>query len=813
MSGTVLGLVWHSTAAVVIFGALIIVGVRAADPRTPAPADVMLAPIVLLPTLVATGAFSGARAATAIRASCESSLETGTRVVVRGYATERAGGSRRPGRSSSLRVSLEDVVVSTSEGECRIPRLAAFVVQEDAADQDGPRLEVEGEWLRLRARSQGVPGPVVPGRAGIVVEARVTGSARDVPISTDGAMARLRAARRSIRMAAADQLRARLSPDVDAVGRALLLAERNELSTDLRRRFVDAGLAHLLAISGLHVGIIGGLILALLRPLARGPRLYLVAAGFVGLYVALLGAPTPALRASLLFSGWAVSRFIGRPVRVADLVGAAALVFLTLNPAAILEPGFQLSFAGFAGISIGPAILRESSARRRRHRPGRSDRGWRGATVIGTAVLVGVGAFLATAPIAAWHFGRIAPVSVVSNLVGSPVVAVSIWGLTGALLPDPVGTWFAAGATICLRVLVAAVDWFGSWTGGHRVSGPPSPETWSAWLISFAVLGGIARGGSFLRALVPAAFVSFLLIGRPLTRVRDHYRSGLLCTLSVGQGDAAILRTFEGRWIVFDGGPDLRPGAGREEIGEALRRRGARSVALIVLSHPDLDHIGGLPGLVSSVPVGGVLDTADPVPRVTYARLLALAEEAGVPWLPARTGTRIRIGDAEVVVLGPGSADDRHTGPGPASADRPRLSANQTSLAVRVSLAGFVYLNTGDATAAEEAQILESWPRDSLRADVLKIGHHGSRTSTSTEWLSAVRPKVAVISAGAGNRYGHPHSEVLSRLDRADVPVVWRTDRKGSLCIEIRRDGAWRIDSETAWIAPLDREDAGWHGD
>jgi len=751
--------------------------------------------------------------ASGMRASCEAELETGTPVVVRGHTIERAGRSLKPGRSASLRVSLEDVVLSTSEGDCRIPRVAAFIALEDATDLSEPRLDLEGEWLRLKARSPDGPGLDVPGRTGIVVAARVTGRAYDVPASDDGFTARLRAARRSIRTAAADHLRARLSPDVDALGRALLLAERDELTSDLRRRFADAGLAHLLAISGLHVGIIGGLILALLRTFVRGPRLYLVAAGLVSVYVVVLGAPTPALRASLLFSGWAVSRFIGRPVRGADLLGATALAFLTMNPSTILEPGFQLSFTGFAGVSIGPAIVRESLARRRKLRPGGTEGRRRRAVAIGTGLLVGVGAFLATAPIAAWHFGRVVPVSVVSNLVGSPLVALSICGLTGALLPDPVGTWFAAGATICLRVLHTSVNWFGSWTGGHLVSGPPSPEIWSAWLISFAVLAAIARGGSPLRAIVPAAFVSFLLLGQPLTRLRDHYRSGLLCTLSVGQGDAAILRTFEGRWIVFDGGPDLRQGAGREEIGEALRRRGARSVALIVLSHPDLDHIGGLPGLLSSIPVGGVLDTADPVPRVTYARLLALAEENGVPWIPARTGTRIQVDEAVLVVLGAGSVEDPDAGPGPAPADQRKVSANQTSLVVRVNLAGFVYLNTGDATAAEEAQILRSWPRDSLRADVLKIGHHGSRTSSSTEWLSAVRPTVAVISAGARNRYGHPHPEVISRLDKADVPVVWRTDRTGSLCIEIRRDGAWRIDSESAGIAPLGRGSTAWHGD
>jgi competence protein ComEC len=183
-----------------------------------------------------------------------------------------------------------------------------------------------------------------------------------------------------------------------------------------------------------------------------------------------------------------------------------------------------------------------------------------------------------------------------------------------------------------------------------------------------------------------------------------------------------------------------------------------------------------------------------------------VAEHAGVPWLVARPGTRIDVDDARILVLGPDpAADGRKEGQ--------MLNGNQTSLVFRVDLGGFRYLNPGDATAVEETTILGSWHPDSLRADMLKIGHHGSRTSTSPEWLSVVRPRVAIISAGNGNRYGHPHPEIVDRLHSAAVPVVWRTDRSGSLCIEIRRDGTWRIDSETAWNTPVSADSALRHGD
>jgi competence protein ComEC len=790
-----------ATAVTFVVAAFLVAGLRAR-----ASVSRLSTPPLLITVLFTAGTVAGADTVRAIRSGCESSIETGTPVAVRGYASEGVSGSREGSLRSGRRITLEDVVLTSRIGTCLIPRVTVFARAHDISIPVGKRAALKGEWLRLRARSSGRFSLDIPGRTGIVIQARAALNLPSVTASGRGIRSTFAAARRSVRSAAAQRLRVRLPADVDATARALLLAERDELPAGLRRRFADAGLAHLLAISGLHVGIVAGLVLALARPFVRGKGLYLVSAGVVGLYVAVLGAPVPALRATLIFTGWATARFAGRPLRGADLLGAVALLFLVSRPSTILEPGFQLSFAGFAGVAIGPAATRTIFADRRP--TGRSGIGDGQALYRGlrTGLLAGTGAFLATAPFSALHFGRIAPVSVISNLVGSPLVALSIWGLTGALLPDPLGTWFAGGAAACVRALHIAVGWFGDLTAGHLESAPPSPETWLAWLCGFGLLARIARGVAPARILVPAAVLLSVSLGQPVTRLLQRRSTGLLCTLSVGQGDAAILRTFEGRWLVFDGGPDRPEGAGREEVGAALRRRGARAVALVVLSHPDLDHIGGLPGLLSSVPVGGVLDTADPLPRAPYARLLAVAEQAGIPWLTATPGTRIRVDGAEVLVLGPDPAAAR-------TRDGRTLNGNQTSLVVRVDLAGFRYVNPGDATAIEEAAILSSWPLDSLRADLLKVGHHGSRTSTSAGWLSAVRPRIAAISAGNGNRYGHPHPEVVERLDSAAIPTVWRTDRSGSLCIEIRRDGRWRIDSETAWNAPVTVDSAVRHGD
>jgi competence protein ComEC len=161
---------------------------------------------------------------------------------------------------------------------------------------------------------------------------------------------------------------------------------------------------------------------------------------------------------------------------------------------------------------------------------------------------------------------------------------------------------------------------------------------------------------------------------------------------------------------------------------------------------------------------------------------VAVREEA--EWLPARPGARLQLDEVELLVLGP----QREEGRSP-------IRANDASLVIRLTVDGsFAYVNAGDAPAAEERRTLDRWPIDSLRADVLKVSHHGSKNSSDVGWLTAVAPELAIISAGAANRYGHPHPMTLARLDSAGIPAVWRTDRDGTACVTVDRSGRWWVE-------------------
>ena len=571
------------------------------------------------------------------------------------------------------------------------------------------------------------------------------------------------------------RLDARLAPEHRAIGKALLLADRSTLDPATREAFVGAGIIHLLAISGLHVGLIGASLSWLIGLRVRGPRRLLYAAACTSAYVCLIGAPPSAVRAALMFWGWALAFRRARPARISDLAALAATLAILADPLIVTDPGFQLSFAGFTGVVFGGRVPlpRWLSTRRLRG--------------IGRALAVSCGAFLVTAPIAAFHFDRIVIASIPASVVAGAVVGLALPALALTLVL-PWGLWvlFAGAADVALGCLAAIASFFAglplSWAGPGL-----GPRAWAvaAALVALALDRTRARAASASSRSGRAG----ITVAWPLVRAGLERGTALVCTLAVGQG-AAVVRTGAGRWLVFDAGPGsafrtagTAPGppmadAGSRVVVPFLRRMGARTVELFAISHPHLDHYGGAAAVFEALRVRRVLDPGVPEPSSSYLAFLERLQMEGATWHAPRAGDRLRIDDVELEILWP---------EGPAGSD-----ANEGSLSFRLTVGGFRYVNTGDAGVEVEREILEHLAPLRPETDLLKLGHHGSRTSSSVEWLKATQPEIAVISAGTRNRYGHPHAVTLARLDSARVPRVWRTDLQGPLCVEVDARG-WRI--------------------
>jgi competence protein ComEC len=545
---------------------------------------------------------------------------------------------------------------------------------------------------------------------------------------------------------------------------ALVIARRADLDVAVRERYARAGLAHILSISGLHVGFIAAWLGLLLRALRLGPGARFAAAtALIAAYCWLLGLPAPATRAAVMLGLDGVARLRQSVVAPRGIVALAALTVLAIDPWAIRSVGAWLSVAAVA------AVIWAARATQRSHRVAR---------VLAPAAA----ATLLTAPITALAFGTVAPVGVLANLVAIPLGAVAVPGLIIALLFS--SGLLAAGAGLCLALLDLVAQWAAALPGGHVVmtAGWPAAALWVGVLAVAWWLWNTPRRRWLIGARVAfvGAVLSLTTLFHAFTRLSDC-RCLTVHFLDVGQGDAMALRTPAGRWVLIDGGPrNAGRDAGRRVVVPFLRRSGVERLTLVVATHAHADHVGGLPAVLEALPVSLVLEPGEPLGEAPYLDFLAATETAGAGWRAARTGDHFELDGARITVLSPDSAwTAAMTDP------------NEESVVLLVEYGRARLLLTGDAGLPVEWR-LAGRVGD---VDLLKVGHHGSHSATSEAWLDELRPEEAVISVGARNTYGHPAPEVLARLVARGI-VVYRTDRQGTITFSSDGQRAFHVRSD-----------------
>ena len=541
--------------------------------------------------------------------------------------------------------------------------------------------------------------------------------------------------------------------------RALVIADMSAIPVEERDRYARAGLVHMLSVSGLHVGIVA-LALELLASVMRAPQrpARLATLALLTAYVVAIGAPPPAVRAAVMLGVVLMTRLLQRPTSPWAILalGAAAPLWDTQT---VLDLGWQLSVAGTAALIAGGALARRALPE-----------GWSGwRRSLATAGTISIVATAVTAPLVAWAFGRISLLGPVTNLLADPIM-----GLLQPLLfvamavPIPAVEHFAADASHVLLL------------GFSRIATVAASVPWAAPEALPSVLGAAAAGLASValiwacqarhpaRALVVSLSALATLIVEPvLPRGRAPVE---LHMIDVGQGDAFALRTGRGRWIAVDAGRSWIGGdAGRSTVAPYLAHRGG-ALALFVLSHPHSDHVGGAASLFALRPPGRFLDPGYVGTSPPYLAALREAKTDHIPWQRVRPGDSLVVDDVVLTALAPDSAWAAQL-----------ADANLASAVLTVRVGATRILFTGDAEGPEEAWLLEHAP-DALRADVLKVGHHGSNTSTTPAFLDAVQPRIALVSVGAHNTYGHPSASVMQSLTDAGATTL-RTDKLGTVML------------------------------
>jgi competence protein ComEC len=559
----------------------------------------------------------------------------------------------------------------------------------------------------------------------------------------------------------ADRLRSEvartMAPGLEGERRAVVagvvLGEDEGLEASLRDGFRASGLYHLLAVSGQNVAYVvaGALLLAWLLGLPRWAG-HVAALVFVAGYVMAVGWQPSVVRAGVAGALASLAWLAARPSDRWYFLLVGAAVLLAVNPYSLLEPGFQLSFAAVAAIFVAVPRLE------------RRLEGYPVPKRLTAVLAVSSGCGLATAPILWLHFGAIPVYSVLANAMAEPVVAPLLGFALACSALEPV-----------VPAAALALAWVNGWLAAYlawcarTVGGLPGAQIGSGLAIGALVLASLLVVVLIRlprrvrrRAGVVALAASALALGGWTAWPQNvpPPPEGLRVTvMDVGQGDAILLQVKEGAMLVDQGPPE----AG---VSERLDDLGVSTLAAIVLTHPHRDHVGGAAAVLDDVEVGAVLSPLQPTDSAEERAALAEAEDEGVPVVPARAGSEYRVGRLRVRILWPDSAG------------APNDDPHAHGVVLVASYGQFDALLTGDS---------ESDVTLSLRpppVEFLKVAHHGSDDEGLDDLLELVQPRLAVISVGSGNDYGHPTPETIATLATEPNLQTWRTDQDGQVVVE-----------------------------
>jgi competence protein ComEC len=582
-----------------------------------------------------------------------------------------------------------------------------------------------------------------------------------------------------------------------AVVTAILIGDRAGLDRDLTERLIAAGTYHVVAISGGNVALVTLVTVIVLRRVVRSARLVpLAALVAVAGYGWVVGGDPSVTRAVTAAMVWLAAEVLGLrapPTRVFSLV---VLIVVTADPLIVIMPGAWLSFGATLGILACAGRLATWFDRESAPRPPAPARVLRRLVFgLGAATLA---AELVLLPVGAWTFSRVSVAGLVLNFIAIPAMAVvqgagAVLVLAATVMPAlaPPAAALAHAATTWLVESARLVEWLPglAW----RVP-PPHPVVIAVYYVALGTL--IARPASrrVERAASTVAVLGLAVIaaGPGLLLSRPPAGTLRISFLDVGQGDATVVQFPSGHVLVVDAGAASEAfDTGDRIVTPALWALGARRVDWVAFTHADLDHIGGVAAVTREFAAREVWEGV-PVPRdANRAALREAIEGRALVWRQLTRGDRWEAGGAVVSVLHPPEPDW----------ERQRVR-NDDSIVLRVRHGPLDVLLTGDVGVDVERALPLGRDDERGAIRVLKVAHHGSRTSTAAELVDAYRPWAAVVSAGRNNTFGHPAPDVIARLEDAGATVL-RTDRDGAVLIESDGESvsmrtwtgrAWRVD-------------------
>ena len=590
-----------------------------------------------------------------------------------------------------------------------------------------------------------------------------------------------------------------------AILQAMVLGEEGGLTDEMRDRFMAAGVTHIISISGSHLGMVAvicfGFIRALLFLLPE--RIYhrltihadpkKIAAWLtlplVIFYTALAGGQVATIRSLMMISAALFALILDRENGLMHSLATAALLILIVSPQAVFDISFQLSYISV--ISIGYVVTLWNDLQVKTD--GVLQKMRNSAILI---IIISLSTSLATGPLVARYFNQVSLAGVIANMIVVPFAGIVVVPLglgSGILSLFTHHLPLAAANQAAADAFVNVVSFFSRLPFAEFH--PPAPSVFR--LLVYAVF--LVSCAGYVRSRLLYRFKPFessSAVSRSRVAVMAGSAAALVLSLAfsffpghrdrvsfidVGQGDCALVELASGRKILIDGGGtyDNRFDIGRRVVAPYLWNKGIRDLDLVVLSHPHPDHMNGLTSIARKFHVSEMWENGQDPGTAGYRDLKQTIEDRGIRCRTMEAGAKTeRIGDADVRVL--------HPAPGlPERGKKAYIIENNRSLVVRMETEGKVFLFAGDIEAGAEAALARKYGHD-LKCDLLKVPHHGSKSSSTDTFVSMTRPEIAVVTVGKGNRYRQPSEDVIARFEKNGTQA-YRTDTHGAVVVTMEK--------------------------
>lgn len=538
---------------------------------------------------------------------------------------------------------------------------------------------------------------------------------------------------------------------------AIVFGDQKNVDPVEKDNFRRAGLLHMFAASGFNVALLAGFIMILAR-YANAPKTASAALALISVifYLWLVGSSPSVARAVVMSIILYLAIFFGRRVDALASTSIAAVILLAIDPRALFDIGWQLSFASLFGLLVLAPLIAKLFENER--------------SKVVSAFSLTLGAQIAVAPFLINYFGQLSTLSVLANPMASGVVAyVTVVGFLAAFM----STFWPTLAGYIFATLSPPLA-FVSWTSSVFANIPASTIDMQASL-AYAVLFLIltlmvfAAFRSLKRRLTISAIIIFIIAAQTaglwINLAQGIQREALsMHFLDIGQGDATLIKSEDGSVILIDGGRDFLL------LDRELRQRRVNHLDLVIISHAHADHLGSVSELVKKYPVAAVIEPGIKYDSDAYRDFRQALAVNNIPRLIGRMHQKYQVGEIEIKILWPGK--DLIIGS--------NSDVNNNSIVARIEYKKFSLLLTGDIEEEAIGELSES--SVDLKSQVLKVSHQGSANGTTIDLLKKVQPKYAIISVGRNNPFGHPHQITLRRLNKFTLKTL-RTDQDGDIYI------------------------------